>query len=54
MSDSDVTSIAMINALRRLPPDTVLRCEGGFVGLWLPAPEDVQVASDGTKWVSLS
>lgn len=51
---SDTTAAAMIEALRRLPPETVLRAEGGLVGVLLPEPSDVHVAGDGTPWVVIT
>ena len=51
---SEVTAAELIDALSKLPPDTVLRTEGGTCGVYCPDPDEIRTAKDGTKWVVIN
>lgn len=50
----ETTAAELIEALKALPPDTVLRTEGGTCGVYCPAPDEIRIAKDGTKWVVIN
>lgn len=51
--NSTATAKELIEALQKLPPETQLYTEGGWVGVYCPTMDDVSYFADGTPRVEL-